>query len=221
MKFLLLLILSTVLMFFDCSYKDQKQTSNNIQNTSQSMTQDLFTYKNKIGEIEYTYSAKLIKKEVSNKEETNRLQINYTVKNTSDKNYLLYNRGHFGTDNSLIYVEPNKEGVIEISQRAFREPNDKSCPNRYVPITPNASWLEAGKTISNNISVKLPLKPKTPFDDCNPQTAMPEKTNKLKFCLGISEADKSKVKINNKGVVEGWQYVKEQQLLCSDTVELK
>lgn len=223
MKVLFLLCLFGVLMFFDCSSNNKKQTPSNAETTMVSNMQNLLTYKNKIGDVEYVFNAKVLKKGEHNgvSYQTDTVQITYELKNTGDKSYLVYNRGHFGTDSSVVYVEPQKDGTVEISQKAFREPKDKNCPNRYVQIVPNASWLKSKQTIQNQIEVALPLKLKTPFDDCTPPSEMPAKIDKTKFCLGISEADASKVKINDKGFVEGWQYVKEQQLLCSYFVELQ
>ncbi|MEP6923634.1 MAG: hypothetical protein ABI954_04140 [Pyrinomonadaceae bacterium] len=185
--------------------------------------QNLFTDKKKVGDVEYTFSAKVLRKGERNgvNYQTDVIQITYELKNTGDKSYLVYNRGHFGTNDSVVYVEPLKDGTIEISQKAFREPKDRNCPQRFVQIVPNASWLKSKQTVQQQIEVALPLEPKTPFDDCTPPLEMPTKIAKTKFCLGISEADASKVKITDKGFVQGWQDVKEQQLLCSDMVELK
>lgn len=224
MKVLFLLGFFGALMFFDCSSsKNRQPTGNDVQKNSENKMRDSFTYKNKIGEIEYTFAAKILKKGAPGTAnlENDVLQIDYEVKNTGEKNYLLYNRGHSGTDDSVVYVETQKGGTIEISQKAFREPEGKTCPNRYVPIAPNASWLKSKQTIKNQIETALPLKLKTPFDDCTPRAEMPAEIARTRFCLGVSEADASRVKINDKGFVEGWQHVKEQQLLCSDVIELK
>lgn len=223
MKILFLLCLFAALMVFDCSSNKKQQAANNTEITAEDDMQNLLAYKNKTGDVEYTFSAKVLKSGEHNgvNYQTDVVQIAYELKNTGDKSYLIYNRGHFGTDNSIVYVEPQRDGTVEISQKAFREPKDKNCPQRYVQIVPNASWLKSKQTVQNQIEVVSPLKLKTPFDDCTPPSEMPAKIDKTKFCLGISEADTSKVKINDKGVVEGWQYVKEQQLLCSDIVELK
>lgn len=223
MKILFLLCFFGVLIFFDCSSKAKKQTANNAETITGNNMQNLLVYENKIGDVEYAFSAKILKSGEHNgvNYQTDVVQFAYEMKNTGGKSCLVYNRGHFGTDNSVVYVEPQKDGTVEISQKAFREPKDKNCPQRYVQIVPNASWLKSKQTIQNQIEVALPLKLKTSFDDCTPQSEMPAKIDKTRFCLGISEADASKVKISNKGFVEGWQYVKEQQLLCSNVIELK
>ncbi|MBA3713944.1 MAG: hypothetical protein H0W76_16050 [Pyrinomonadaceae bacterium] len=223
MKVLFVLCLFGVSIFFDCSSHNRKQTVTTIQTALQSGVQNLLTFKNKVGDVEYTINAKLLRKGEHNgiQLQSDVIQIKYELKNTGGKSYLIFNRGHLGTDDSVVYVEPQSDGTVEISQKAFREPKDKKCPYRYVPIVPNASWLKSKQTVHNQIEVALPLKIKTPFDDCTPPSEIPVKIDKTKFCVGISEADAGKVKINNKGLVEGWQYIKEQQLLCSDTIELK
>lgn len=223
MKVLFLLCLFAVTAFFDCSSNKKEQPVNSSETPMASDMQNPLTYKNKIGDVEYAFTAKVLKKGELNgvNRQTDTIQITYKLKNTGDKNYLVYNRGHFGTDSNVVYVEPQKDGTVEISQKAFREPKHKNCPNRYVQIVPNASWLKSKQTIQNQIETALPLTLKTPFDDCAPPSEMPARIDKTRFCLGISEADASKVKINDKGFVEGWHYVKEQKLLCSDVVELQ
>ena len=210
-------------MFFDCSSNNQKQTIVNAEKTETRM-ENLPVYQNKVGDVEYTLSAKILKKGASGdnaNHQTNVIQITYELKNTGDKSYLVYNRGHFGTNDSQVYVEPQKDGSIEISQKAFAEPADRNCPQRFVAIVPNASWLKAKQTVNNQVETTLPLKVKTPFDDCTPLPEMPDQINQTRFCLGIAEADPNQVKIDENGFVQGRQAVKEQQLLCSDNIELK
>jgi hypothetical protein len=223
MKILFLLCLSGVLMFFDCSSNNRKISVNNAAIATGTNMQNVPEYKNKAGDVEYTFSLKVLKKGDHDgvNRQTDVIQITYQLKNTGDKNYLVYNRGHFGTNDSVVYVEPQKDGIVEISQKAFREPTGRNCPQRFVAVTPNASWLNAKQTVNNQIEVALPLKQITPFDDCTPQSGIPAKVDKARFCLGISEVDKSQVKISDNGFVQGLQYVKEQQLLCSDFIELK
>nr|MCU0240556.1 hypothetical protein [Pyrinomonadaceae bacterium] len=139
--------------------------------------------------------------------------------NLGKKNYLIFNQGH-DIGNEKIYVEPQKDDVIEISQRRFIEPKDKNCPEREYPIMPNASWLKAKQTIIQSVIVSLPLQVKTPFDDCLPKAEMPAEIKDLKFCLGIAEANPKKVKVDEKGFVKGWNQVKAQQFLCSDLFKL-
>lgn len=223
MKVLFLSCFLGVLLFFDCSSNNRKQAVNNAAPITETDMQNSSTFKNKVGDVEYTFSAKILKKDNrdGDNRETDVVQITYELKNTGDKSYLIYNRWHFGTNESVVYVEPQKDGTIEISQKAFREPKDRNCPQRFVAIIPNASWLKSQQTVNNKIEIALPLELKTPFDDCTPLLEMPAKIDKTRFCLGISEADKDRVKINDKSFVEGWQYVKEQQLLCSRDIDLK
>lgn len=136
------------------------------------------------------------------------LIIEYTVKNTGAKDFILYNQGHSDSPNrQIVYVEPQPDGSIELAQKAFAEP--KNCPLRDAPITPRTGSLKAGETVSGKVFIELPLKQKTPFDDCVPPAEMPPKTNKIKFCLGIQEAGDSKPNIGK------------QEFLCSDSFELK
>ena len=151
------------------------------------------------------------------------IDITYTVKNSSDKSYLVFNYGDTrkGLQKGKVYVEPQKDGTVELSQRMFTAPKgDNSCPARETAVLPGATLLNAGQSISETARVALPLKHDTPFDDCDPKPEMPKEVEKVKFCLGIAEADPKQVKVKD-GYVEGWQGVKEQQLLCSKIKEIK
>ncbi len=136
---------------------------------------------------------------------------------------MLFNRGDKldKTATGRIYVDVKGTDTVELSQKKFNEPNGKSCPDRIAPILPGATWLKAGQTIKSGGRVSLPLEIYNPFDDCEPKSVLPNKIIKAQFCLGIAEADAVKAKVSETGIIEGWQYVKEQQLLCSDIIKLQ
>jgi hypothetical protein len=88
MKIPLLFCLFGVLMFFDCSSNNQKQTVNDVASTTGTNMQNLPADKKKVGDIEYTFSQKVLKKGEHGDEanrQTDVVQITYELKNTGDK----------------------------------------------------------------------------------------------------------------------------------------
>jgi hypothetical protein len=212
MKIFVILMLTAV--FFDCSSKKSKP---------ETAMDNFLSYSNKEGEIEYSFKAALIKKGIHSgiDYQNDVVQIEYNLTNTGDKNYLIYNAGHSGTNDATVYAEPNADGSVEISQKAFGEPKDKNCPNRFIPIMPKASWLKAKQTVTKQLQIALPLQTKTPFDDCLPGNVMPKEVSQIKFCVGVSEADAEKASIDKDGNIKSLDSVKPQKLLCSTSVNLK
>lgn len=153
------------------------------------------------------------------------LQFNYKVKNFGESDYLLYNRGtSLVMRRGTVFVEPQANNSVELSQKRFFQPKDKDCPDREAPIYPAASWLKAKQTVNEEIGVSLPLKLNTPFSDCQPQPEMPKQVKEIRFCLGAAKVNSAKsVKTDGQGtiIVRGGEDIEEQQLLCSDVVELK
>lgn len=166
-------------------------------------------------DLEYTIQERIVNQTF--------VDVSYEVKNTGKTDYLLFNRGDKLDKTAIgkIYVDVKDGDVIELSQKKFDEPSAKSCPDRIAPISPGATWLKAGQTVKSGGRVGLPLKICNPFDDCEPKSNLPNKIIKAQFCLGVAEANAVKTKVSETGIVEGWQYVNEQQLLCSDIIKLQ
>lgn len=222
MKFLTILSLLMAFTFFQCSTKKDQKTNTSTPNTKTNMN-EMLNYENVSDGIKYKFKAEMKKAGNYNGVEypNDFVEIQYDLENTTEKDYIVYNRGHFGTNAEKVYVQPKADGTVEISQKAFEEPQDKNCPQRFVAVLPNASWLKAKQKVTEKIEVELPLQLKTPFDDCEPQDEMPKEIKQVKFCIGIAEADADAVKIEDNGRVLGLNAIKEQKLLCSDLVELK
>jgi hypothetical protein len=212
MKIFVLLMLIAV--FFDCSSKKSKQGT---------AMENLLSYSNKDGELNYSIKADLIKKGIHDgiDYQNDVVQIEYNLTNTSNKNYVIFNAGHSGTTDATVYTELQSDGTVEISQKAFTEPKDKNCPNRFVAIMPKASWLKAKQTINKQLQIAIPLKTTTPFDDCLPASVIPKEVAKVKFCIGVAEANSNEVSIDKEGNIKGLNPVNVQKLLCSPTVKLK
>lgn len=185
---------------------------------------EIFSSKGKKDEIEYQITGRLQKKgqyEGINYPNDN-IVVEYELKNTSAKDFILYNQGHSSDPGGALgYVEPQTDGIIELSLKAFTEPTGKNCPARFAAIMPRGSLLKAGETVKDKLYVELPLSTKTPFDDCTPQTAMPPTPSKIKFCLGYQEISGENPKIDGEGNIRPLPDIKNQRLFCTDVGELK
>lgn len=201
---------------------DSNNSSQSNQNSTNANMKEVFTHSGKHDGVEYRFIGKMQKKgkyDGINYPNDN-LVIEYSLKNTGTKNFILYNQGHSdSSDRSIVYVEPQTDGTIELSQRLFTEPKDKTCPEWDMPITPRAGWLKAGQSLSEKVFVEFPLELKTPFQACTPATQMPANLKKVKFCIGIAEALDEKTSIDKNGIIQN-RNVSEQKLLCSDEFAL-
>jgi len=146
--------------------------------------------------------------------------VEYELKNSGAKDFILYDRGHSSDNGAFVYVEPLADGTVELSLKAFTEPAGKNCPARFAAVMPRASWLRAGETVKDRVYIELPLKTKTPFDDCTPKTEVPPDASKVKFCLGFQEAAKE-TKIAADGNVAPRPEIAGQQFLCSEVFTIK
>lgn len=227
MKILVLIWISSFVLFSpNCNNKQSDKTPNSTQNQS-SMINKTYNYENRTEDLEYKIQAQLKKrKSAETNAEESYIAVNYTIKNHSKKNYILFNRGHSTESNpQQIYAE-FQDGVAELSQKAFAEPTDTVCPARDAPILPRATHLKVAQTISGQAEIILPLEWNTPFDDCykKEQRKTPSKIKGFKFCLGVVEI--GNVEIDDKGYIslqysELQELIGKQQLLCSDTIELE
>ena len=184
---------------------------------------EIFNSKGKKDEIEYQITAKLQK---SGKYDginypNDNIVIEYELKNTGAKNFILYDRGHSGSTADVVYTEPLADGTVELSMKAFTEPKGKTCPARFVAITPRGTLFSAGETVKDKIYVELPLKTKTPFDDCDPKTEIAPNASKIKFCFGFQEITDASLKVDGDGNIKPFPDLKNQQFLCTDIGELK
>ena len=236
MKLLAIMSLCFVLMFFDCSSNKGKKPEN--RSSQQPKTEEILgnkkpqveqnmsevlTYENVSDGIEYKFKAEMKKAGNYNGIEYKNdfVDVEYELNNASEKDYIVFNKGHFGTNSYKVYVEANKDGTVEISQKAFNEPTDRNCPQRFAAISPHASMLKSKNKMTETVQLEMPLESRTPFDDCEPKPELPNEIKGLKFCVGVMEARSSDVKLSDDGSFSGLTSLKEQKLLCSDFVRLK
>ena len=238
MKFPGIIFFMSLALFLQCekgvSEAQNKTAANAGRNTSANASpeptkqnaanmNEIFNSKGKKEEIEYQVTGRLQKKgqhEGINYPNDN-IVIEYELKNTGAKNIILFNRGHSGAGNEIIYAEPLGEGTVEISMKAFIEPLNKNCPDRFVAVMPRGSLLKAGETVKDKAYFELPLKTKTPFDDCEPKAEVAANASKVKFCLGFQEAPGENLKIDESGNVSPLPDIKNQRFICSDVGELR
>ncbi len=232
MKFLTLLFLFFTLFIYQCNSvnktpvnsigQNQKESNQNINAMNSSNNQiaknetEVFSYSGKSDDLQYQFKGTLQKKGKYNGVNylNDNLVISYTVKNTGAKEYFIFNQGYShkkGTD--IVFVEPQTDGIIELSQRMFQEPTDKMCPTSYVPIMPKYSLLKGDSETANEVLVELPLKINHPFDNCTPINQMPKTSDKVKFCIGIAE--------KKLGITNSIPDFSSQKLLCSDYFAIK
>ncbi len=146
MKIVYLFFCFVSLLSSDCNQSPSaKSTSNQSIAVAAENTEmkENSTFQKRLGDLEYTVTTRLVKKGLHDgiNYENDYLYIDYKVRNSGSKNYLVFNRGHDDRDEkNLVYVEPQADGSIEISQKAFVEPSRKVCPARDAPIMPRASW---------------------------------------------------------------------------------
>lgn len=230
MKLILLIFCLHALFLSDCQKPNQ---ANSLPNKSQSMENSADSnnktasdnlLSKRVADLQYEIKTRVVKKGQRDgvNYQNDVLYIDYEIKNLGEKSYLVFNQGHNDSDNrNIVYVEPFANGSVELSQKAFTEPKDKNCPLRDAPILPRAAWLKSKQTIKDQVSVELPLKLNTPFADCFPQLEMPRGLEQVRFCLGVAEADPKTIKVGNNGFIQNRNAFKEQQLLCSETLNLK
>lgn len=155
--------------------------------------------------------------------EGGKLLVSYRVTNRTAEEVLVVNRGdtEWGLGAGRVYVEPEADGTVEVSQRAFRQPTDRLCRTREVPPYPGVSRLRPGQSISEEVSVALPLRHATPFADCTPVPQMPSTVRRVKFCLGVIRGAAGKIS-NERGtdIVTDGRLIGRQELLCGDVFEL-
>lgn len=156
-------------------------------------------------------------------EGTSAALVKYTVTNNSKKTYLLFKRGDMdnGLNAGVFYVEPQPDGVIEISQRAFTQPTGKQCRLREVPVYFGVSRLAPKQSVSGELNIPLPLKYHTPYDDCAPQPAWPAQVRQIRFSLGVIPDAKGATTTHQGGLlVTNTSLMGQQKLLSSEPFTL-
>jgi len=153
-----------------------------------------------------------------------RLIINYTLTNQGTAAVLVFNQGDVSNPGpATVYVEPQADGVVEISKKGFMPPEN---PGPTYIIYPGATTLAAGKSISDKIELTLAyLTRRHPYAASASNAAMPNPVKKVRFCLGVSAAQGVKTKTAGEGkrkiLVPDMTGLARQQVLCSEVQEIQ
>jgi hypothetical protein len=158
-----------------------------------------------------------------------RLLIRYKITNRGSKPYLVFNRlpGQLDStdvtpDQNAVYVEPQQDGTVDISKRAYPLPDG---PTVNTPYIPGASELLPGATMSEQMEVKLPLRRRRPYMSVVPAPEMPSPIRTVRFCVGVAQADRSTTKAFGSGkdraLYPQYSVVLTQRLLCGPVVSLE
>lgn len=220
MKFALMLLILTMAVLSECK-KNKMPDENNVSNS-----EAVYSEQKRFGDLKLSFSAKILKKGLHDgiSRESDSLLIAYEIENTGKKSFVVFNRGHIARvgGSKEVYVEPHSDGTIEISQKAFVQPQDKQCPLWLIPRIPVGSLLKAKQTLNEKAELELPPKLYTPYSECKSAPQMPTEIKQARFCVGIAEVlDRAKVKTLSDGTIHGRDGLGEQQLLCSKAIELK
>lgn len=207
MKIILISIVSISLLFLQC--QTEKSGQNQPENkTTNSMQKNDST--KKIDDIEITYSVNLA--------EMPKITINYEMKNLGLKNYVVFNQGHTNiAKENDAYIE-ERNGVIEVSQKAFAPPAGIPCPPTIAPIFPRGSLLAANASLKGKAVIEK-MQTHTPYDFCNKDAIKEVSSAKVNFCLGIVEGGADLIDEN--GTAKDRDIVNRQKILCSDEIALK
>lgn len=218
MKFFGILSFITLAFFL---YSDAQSRISKKQNAAN--MNEIFSAQGKKDDIEYRITGRLLKKGVFEgvTYPNDNIVVEYELKNTGAKNYVVYDRGHSSDAGVFVYVEPSSDGAVELSLKAFTEPVGKNCPARFAAIFPLGTLLKSGEIIKEKAYVELPLKVKTPFDDCEPRAQIAADISRVKFCIGFQEIAGEDTKTTRNGGIPPLPDLKNQKFICTETGEIK
>src|SRR5215218_8390896 len=102
--------------------------------------------------------------------------VEYSVTNRGARPVLLVNRGDtsFGLGPGRVYVEPQEDGAVNLTQRGYTLPPDFSGPALTAAIYPGVSALAPGKTTKETLRVSAPKGRQHPYGRYYKQVAVPE-----------------------------------------------
>jgi hypothetical protein len=83
--------------------------------------------------------------------------VEYSVTNRGARPVLLVNRGDtsFGLGPGRVYVEPQADGTVDLTQRGYTLPTGYSGPGPSAAVYPGVSELAPGKTASETVRARL------------------------------------------------------------------
>lgn len=147
--------------------------------------------------------------------------VEYNVTNRGARPVLLVNRGDtsFGLGPGRVYVEPQEDGAVNLTQRGYTLPPGHSGPGPTAAIYPGVSELAPGKTATETLRVRAPKARQHPYGRYYKQAAVPEPLRRVRFCLGVVKGDAETKTTRGTRVLTSLQAVAAQELLCSEPQE--
>lgn len=148
--------------------------------------------------------------------------VEYSVTNRGPRPVLLLNRGDtsFGLGPGRVYVEPQADGTVNLTQRGYTLPPGHKGPGPVAAIYPGVSELAPGKTAKETVRARAPKSRQHPYGRYYPDVPVPNPLSRVRFCLGVAPADAQTKTTRGTRVLTSLQAVAAQELLCADPQEL-
>jgi hypothetical protein len=149
--------------------------------------------------------------------------VEYSVTNRGPRPVLLLNRGDtsFGLGPGRVYVEPQPDGTLHLTQRGYTLPAGYAGPGPTAAIYPGVSELAPGKTARETVRARAPKSRQHPYGRYYPNVPVPDPLRRVRFCLGVVTADAQTKTTRGTRVLTSLQAVAAQELLCADPQELE
>ena len=149
--------------------------------------------------------------------------VEYSVTNRGARPVLLLNRGDTtsGLGPGRVYVEPQEDGTVNLTQRGYMIPSGYKGPGPTAAIYPGVSELAPGKTARETARARAPKSRQHPYGRYYPDVPVPSPLRSVRFCLGVVPADAPTKTTRGTRVLTSLQAVAAQELLCSDPQELE
>lgn len=150
------------------------------------------------------------------------ISVEYSVTNRGPRPVLLVNRGDtsFGLGRGRVYVEPQADGTVNLTQRGYTLPPGHKGPGPTAAIYPGVSELAPGQTATETVRVRAPKSRQHPYGRYYPNVPVPEPLRRVRFCLGVVPADAPTKTTRGTRVLTSLQAVAAQEMLCADPQEL-
>lgn len=150
------------------------------------------------------------------------ISVEYSVTNRGPRPVLLLNRGDtsFGLGPGRVYVEPQADGTVNLTQRGYTLPPGHTGPGPTAAIYPGVSELAPGKTATETVRVRAPKSRQHPYGRYYPNVPVPDPLSRVRFCLGVVPADAPTKTTRGTRVLTSLQAIAAQEVLCADPQQL-
>lgn len=166
--------------------------------------------------------AQLDLKAAARREAGGDIVVEYSVTNRGSRPVLLLNRGDtsFGLGPGRLYVEPQADGIVNLTQRGYTLPPGHRGPGPTAAIYPGVSELAPGQTAKETARVRAPQSRQHPYGRYYPEVPVPNPLRRVRFCLGVVPADAPTKTTRGTRVLTSIQAVAAQEMVCAEAQEL-